>query len=305
MRTRWRRPGSQRRRGALEPTNNALNSTCCRQRAQRLVPANGNYVSRSGRQREVVDVLTGHQWIDARGRLRHRPDRQDAVVRRRGRPSTIPIQPSLKQDAELEGLELHVREGTGNTCDMTISNSVSVDSSLFVMGNLCFENSSAVLKAAALDSRTSTAASVTSSSAAPEQRRHGREQDQPGPVGNRLLGSHERRLDDSLHRRSRPTCTRRRSRAARSRSRRPPSTWTSGTPNANPGPSQPARPRPGRRPRSRAGPVSPNVDGEAEQQHPSVDRPDAGSASAVQYYDIPPNRTDLLGELSGTRRRRC
>ena len=42
-------------------------------------------------------------------------------------------------------------KNTANACDVTFENSVSVDTSLYILGDLCFYNSSAVVKAASPD----------------------------------------------------------------------------------------------------------------------------------------------------------
>ena len=78
------------------------------------------------------------------------PSGRTQVVRREA-TSTIKIMPSLKQELNSNAWNFMFAKDTANACDVTLSNSVSVDTSLFIMGDLCFENSSAVVKAAAPD----------------------------------------------------------------------------------------------------------------------------------------------------------
>ena len=150
-------------------------------------------------------VLTGHQWIMHGVGYVSDPTGRTQVVRREA-TSTIKIQPSLKQELNSNAWNFMFAKDTASACDVTLSNSVSVDTSLFIMGDLCFENSSAVVKAAAPDitniyvgehiqfggtGSVGTAANKINQA----------------QVGLGCRDRHERRLDDSLHVRTRVNAT--------------------------------------------------------------------------------------------------
>ncbi len=114
-------------------------------------PAHANYISQyEGGTVKWWGVLTGHQWIMHGVGYVTDPTGKTQVVRREA-TSTIKIQPSLKQELNSNAWNFMFAKDTANACDVLLSNSVSVDTSLFIMGDLCFENSSAVVKAAAPD----------------------------------------------------------------------------------------------------------------------------------------------------------
>ena len=85
---------------------------------------------------------------------------------RREATSTIKIHADAEAGAQLERLELHVRQGHRRACDVTLENSVSVDTSLYILGDLCLDNSSAIVKAAAPDITNLFVGSTSSSAAA-------------------------------------------------------------------------------------------------------------------------------------------
>ena len=95
-------------------------------------------------------VLTGNQWImhglgivtDPTGKTR--PVRREVT-------STIRIMPTLTQTLNSNAWNYMFAKNTGAACDVTLSNSVQVDASMFILGDLCFENTAAVVKAAAPD----------------------------------------------------------------------------------------------------------------------------------------------------------
>ena len=114
-------------------------------------PAHANYISEyEGGTVKWWGVLTGHQWIMHGVGYVEDPTGKTQVVRREA-TSTIKIQPSLTQELNSNAWNFMFAKETANDCDVTLDNSVSVDTSLFILGDLCFNNSSAVVKAAAPD----------------------------------------------------------------------------------------------------------------------------------------------------------
>ncbi|HYK07150.1 MAG TPA: hypothetical protein VEW11_05220 [Gaiellaceae bacterium] len=114
-------------------------------------PAHANYISEyEGGTAKWWGVLTGHQWIMHGVGYVEDPTGKTQVVRREA-TSTIKIQPSLKQELNSNAWNFMFAKETANDCDVILDNSVSVDTSLFIMGDLCFNNSSAVVNAPAPD----------------------------------------------------------------------------------------------------------------------------------------------------------
>jgi Tfp pilus assembly protein PilX len=135
-----------------KPSNNALDPAVLpSSEPDSSNPAHANYISQyEGGTVKWWGVLTGHQWIMHGVGYVTDPTGKTQVVRREA-TSTIKIQPSLKQELNSNAWNFMFAKDTANACDVLLSNSVSVDTSLFIMGDLCFENSSAVVKAAAPD----------------------------------------------------------------------------------------------------------------------------------------------------------
>lgn len=92
-------------------------------------------------------VLTGTQWLIHGLGIVADPTGKTSVVRREV-TSTIKIQPSLEQDLNNNAWNYFFAKNTASACDVTFENSVTVDVSLFILGDLCFLNSAAVVKAA-------------------------------------------------------------------------------------------------------------------------------------------------------------
>ena len=95
-------------------------------------------------------VLTGTVWTMHGVGYVTDPTGRTTKVRREA-TSTIKIQPTLKQDLNNPAFNYMFAKSTtaANGCDVTFSNSVTVDTSLFILGGLCFENTSSIAKAAA------------------------------------------------------------------------------------------------------------------------------------------------------------
>jgi Tfp pilus assembly protein PilV len=135
-----------------KPSNNALDPNVLpSSEPDASNPAHANYISQyEGGTVKWWGVLTGHQWIMHGVGYVTDPTGKTQVVRREA-TSTIRIQPSLKQELNSNAWNFMFAKDTASPCDVTLSNSVSVDTSLFILGDLCFENSSAVANAAAPD----------------------------------------------------------------------------------------------------------------------------------------------------------
>ncbi len=129
-----------------KPSNDAL--------SQSTLPAteptnDPNYVLQyEGGTVKFWGVLTGHQWIMHGVGLVTDPTGKTATVRREA-TSTIKIQPTLTQQLNSNAWNYLFAKNTGGTCDVTLSNSVAVDASMFILGDLCLDNTSSIVKAAA------------------------------------------------------------------------------------------------------------------------------------------------------------
>jgi hypothetical protein len=114
-------------------------------------PAHANYIGAyEGGTSKWWGVLTGHQWLIHGVGIVTDPTGRTAPVRREV-TSTIRIMPSLRQELNSNAWNFMFAKNTAGACDVTLSNSVTVDTSLFILGDLCFTNSSAVVNAAAPD----------------------------------------------------------------------------------------------------------------------------------------------------------
>jgi hypothetical protein len=135
-----------------QPTNDALDpSVLPSSEPDENNPAHANYIAEyEGGLVKWWGVLTGHQWLMHGVGYVSDPTGKTAVVRREA-TSTIRIMPSLTQELNSNAWNFMFAKDTANACDVTLSNSVTVDTSLFILGDLCFNNSSAVVNAAAPD----------------------------------------------------------------------------------------------------------------------------------------------------------
>ena len=135
-----------------KPSNNALDPNVLpSSEPDENDPAHADYISEyEGGTVKWWGVLTGHQWIIHGVGYVEDPTGKTQVVRREA-TSTIKIQPSLTQELNSNAWNFMFAKDTANDCDVTLENSVSIDTSLFILGDLCFYNSSAVVKAASPD----------------------------------------------------------------------------------------------------------------------------------------------------------
>ena len=95
-------------------------------------------------------VLSGHVWtMHGLGIVKDPTGRTADVIRHA--TSTIKIQPTLEQELNNNAFNYMFAKSTtaADGCDVTLENSVAIDTSLFILGGLCFMNSSSVVKAAA------------------------------------------------------------------------------------------------------------------------------------------------------------
>ena len=136
-----------------KPQNDALDeATLPSSEPDEANPAHADYILEyEGGTVKYWGVLTGHQWLIHGLGLVRDPTGRTSVVRREV-TSTIKIQPSLEQDLNNNAWNYFFAKNTANACDVTFENAVTVDVSLFILGDLCFLNTSAVVKAAAPES---------------------------------------------------------------------------------------------------------------------------------------------------------
>jgi Tfp pilus assembly protein PilV len=134
------------------PSNNALDPTVLpSSEPDPGTPAHANYIGTyEGGTSKWWGELTGHQWLMHGVGIVTDPTGRTAPVRREV-TSTIRIMPSLTQTLNSNAWNFMFAKNTSGACDVTLENSVQVDTSLFILGDLCFYNSSSVVKAAAPD----------------------------------------------------------------------------------------------------------------------------------------------------------
>jgi len=273
-----------------KPSNNALDPNVLpSSEPSDSNPAHANYISQyEGGTVKWWGVLTGHQWIMHGVGYVTDPTGKTQVVRREA-TSTIKIQPSLKQELNSNAWNFMFAKDTANACDVLLSNSVSVDTSLFIMGDLCFENSSAVVNATAPD--------ITNIYVGQHIQFGG-----SGSVGTAANKINQAQVGLGCRVGTSGAWTTPCSAATRVNA----TTILSGTlpgegptadfafwyTNAKPGPSQACTTTTGTPPAFEGSPA-----GGLNNNAGTINLTPSSSYSC-KYYDIPPNQTDLLGELS-------
>ena len=132
------------------PSNNALDPTVLpSEEPDENDPADANYIGTyEGGTSKWWGELQGHQWLMHGVGIVTDPTGRTAPVRREV-TSTIRIMPSLTQTLNNNAWNYMFAKNTADACDVTFENSVQVDTSLYILGDLCFYNSSAVVPAAA------------------------------------------------------------------------------------------------------------------------------------------------------------
>ena len=252
-------------------------------------PDHANYISQyEGGTVKWWGVLTGHQWIMHGVGYVTDPTGRTTPVRREV-TSTIRIMPSLTQELNSNAWNFMFAKDTANACDVTFENSVSVDTSLYILGDLCFANSSAVVKAADPD--------ITNIYVGEHIQFGG-----TGSVGTAANKINQAQVGLGCRIGTSGAWTTPCSSATRVNA----TTILSGTipgegptadfafwyANAKPGPSQACTTTTGTPPAFEGSPA-----GGLNNNAGSINLTPNASYSC-KYYDIPPNDTDLLGELS-------
>jgi len=273
-----------------KPSNNALDANVLpSSEPSDSNPAHANYISQyEGGKVKWWGVLTGHQWIVHGVGYVSDPTGRTQVVRREA-TSTIKIQPSLKQELNSNAWNFMFAKETANACDVTMSNSVSVDTSLFIMGDLCFENSSAVVKAALPDITNiyvgehiqfGGTGSVGTAANKINQAQVG--------LGCRIGTSGAWTTPCSASTRVNATTILSGTLAGEG----PTADFAFWYLNAKPGPSQACTTTTGTPPAFEGSPAG------GLNNNAGTINLTPNSSYSCKYYDIPPNQTDLLGELS-------
>jgi hypothetical protein len=131
------------------PSNNALDTSVLpNAEPDPANPAHANYIGEyEGGTSKWWGVLEGHQWLMHGVGIVTDPTGKTSPVRREV-TSTIRIMPSLEQELNSNAWNFMFAKNTADPCDVTFENSVLVDTSLYNLGDLCFANSAAVVKAA-------------------------------------------------------------------------------------------------------------------------------------------------------------
>jgi hypothetical protein len=135
-----------------KPTNNSLDqSLLLTSEPDENNPAHANYIlDYAGGTVKYWGVLTGHQWLMHGVGIVTDPTGRTAPVRRHA-TSTIRIMPTLTQTLNSNAWNYMFAKNTGAACDVLLDNSVTVDASMYILGDLCFDNTASMVKAAAPD----------------------------------------------------------------------------------------------------------------------------------------------------------
>ena len=120
------------------PNNNALNSTLL---PARVSTYDNGTVTWSG----SFNPMNARWTLTSVSSVRNPTGPTAAPVSRRI-VGQVDVVPTLSQPLNSQAWNYIYSRGTGNTCDMTIQQTVAINSPLLVSGNLCLENSSSVLK---------------------------------------------------------------------------------------------------------------------------------------------------------------
>ena len=120
------------------PDNNALNSTLL---PARVSTYEGGTVTWSG----SFNPMNARWTLTSVSTVRNPTGPSAAAVSRRI-TGQVDVVPTLSQPLNSQAWNYIYSRGTGNTCDMTLQQSVAINSPLLVSGNLCLENSSSLLK---------------------------------------------------------------------------------------------------------------------------------------------------------------
>lgn len=120
------------------PSHNALDHTLL---PPRTTEYDGGSVTWSGE----YDKFTARWTITSVSSVRNPTGPTASPVTRRIR-AQVDVIPTLSQPLNSTAWNYIYSRGTGNTCDMTLQQSVAINSPLLVQGNLCMQNSASLLK---------------------------------------------------------------------------------------------------------------------------------------------------------------
>jgi hypothetical protein len=120
------------------PENNALNSTLL---PARISTYDNSTVTWSG----TLNPLNARWTLTSVGSVRNPTGPTASPVTRRI-VAQVDVVPTLSQPLNSQAWNYIYSRSTGNTCDMTLQQSVAINSPLLVTGNLCLENSASLLK---------------------------------------------------------------------------------------------------------------------------------------------------------------
>lgn len=134
------------------PSNNALQQSILpSSEPDPSNPNDTNYIAEyEGGTAKWWGVLEGTIWTMHGLGIVTDPTGKTAPVIRHA-TSTIKIQPTLTQNLNSNAWNYMFAKNTSAACDVRLENSVAVDASLYILGDLCFYNSSKIVKAAAPD----------------------------------------------------------------------------------------------------------------------------------------------------------
>lgn len=124
------------------PSNNAMQ--------QATLPsseATATTVSYEGGTAKWWGVLSGTTWSVYGLGLASNPTGPGTNPLRRQLTASVSVQSSLTQPLNAQAWNYVYAKNTGQPCDLTLSNSVTIDASLFVEGNLCLDNTASIVKA--------------------------------------------------------------------------------------------------------------------------------------------------------------
>ena len=171
------------------PTNNALNST--------LLPARvSTYENGTVTWSGSFNPMNARWTLTSVSTVRNPTGPTAAPVSRRI-VGQVDVVPTLSQPLNSQAWNYIYSRGTGNTCDMTIQQTVAINSPLLVSGNLC-------LRELVLRAQGAARRGRKRDDDERKHDRHGGEQDQPRGDRQRMLQEQSSgRVPESLHRRSR------------------------------------------------------------------------------------------------------
>ena len=124
------------------PSNNAM--------LQSTLPsteATATTVTYEGGTTKWWGVLSGTTWTIYGLGLASNPTGPGTNPLRRLLTASVNVQSSLTQPLNAQAWNYVYAKNTGQPCDITLANTVTIDASLFIEGNLCLDNTAQVVKA--------------------------------------------------------------------------------------------------------------------------------------------------------------